>query len=342
MFKKLCTLTYFSLVISGFLSAEIEYNIQDIGTLQTKASQAIALNNQGQILGWYNIDGTNEGKHFFVRNRDGGFHELPKQENGTGIAIDWKYLIDDGKAYGVYSDGASTTLYMWDRNNGVVKLGKLPGKEISKINNSGQVLIKCVSEVENGKSFVRPVIWHNGKITKLNGLEGNSGIMSEESYGFDMNNKGEVAGKSLTYLIYKNEIYKQIHAVKWSNGQAIDLHNKIPKTNESIAKAINDHGEVTIEGYLIKNDEPFTMSQHNLKKTDTNYFYNEMYVVDRENKVITNGYAFSNKFINDSNYFIWMNFLKIICVNDSGEILAQGKTIYGEEHAMFLTPVEKK
>jgi hypothetical protein len=104
MFKKIYSLAVLSIaVISSHLSAEIEYNIQDIGTLQTHSSQAIALNNQGQILGWYNINGTSsEGNHYFVRDKDGNFSELPSKESGTNYLIDWKYLTDDGKAYGIY------------------------------------------------------------------------------------------------------------------------------------------------------------------------------------------------------------------------------------------------
>lgn len=65
----------------------IEYDIQDIGTLQTHSSQAIAINSQGQILGWYNIDGTPAGKRFFVRDPNGSYHGLPSKENGVGWDI---------------------------------------------------------------------------------------------------------------------------------------------------------------------------------------------------------------------------------------------------------------
>lgn len=128
-----------------------------------------------------------------------------------------------------------------------MKLGNLPGKEISAINNKGQVLIKSIVEQENGKTIRRPVIWHNGKITKLNGVEGNAGIPSEESYGLDMNNKGEVVGQSRAYLIFKNRIYEQLHAVKWTNGQVVDLHNKVPKSTSSNAIALNDAGDMLVK-----------------------------------------------------------------------------------------------
>jgi uncharacterized membrane protein len=183
MFRKICSLVVFSLIaISSFLTAGIQYDIQDIGTLQTKASEAIAINNRGQILGWYNIDGSNTGKHFFVRDRDGSFHELPKKENASDWEINWRYLTNDGKAYGTFDGNANyAVLYVWDKFNDVVKLGNLPGKEIAAINNLGQVLIKSIPGTENGRSIRRPVIWRNGQITNLRGLEGDIGIESEIS-----------------------------------------------------------------------------------------------------------------------------------------------------------------
>lgn len=347
MLKKIWYLMVMSaVVISSFLSAEIEYAIQDIGTLQTHESQAIALNNLGEVLGWYNIDGSKEGKHFFVRELDGSFHELPYKEDGTELDIDWRYLTGNGMAYGTTYNGKLTILYKWDRHNGVVKLGNLPGKEISAINNAGQVLIESVVENENGKSIRRPVIWENGKITKLNGLEGNVGILSEESYGLDMNNMGEVVGKSVVCLNYKNNIYKQPHATKWVNGKAIDFHKTLPNTDSSTAIAINDLGDVLMKNsedgstyYIDKNGNIRKVANYLTKINNLGYAYYEGEVVDKENNFIT-ATPFLNPKIQRNNDTIWSKIIHIIKVNDNGEIIAKAKTIYGEQHAMFLTPVK--
>ncbi len=330
----------FSLMsISIFLSAEIEYEIHDIGTLQTRESNAIDLNNQGQILGWYNIDGTNAGKHFFVRNRDGSFFDLPSKENSVEWDINWRYLTDNGEAYGTFDDNANfAVLYMWDQKNGVVKLGNLPGKEISAINNSGQVLINSIQENE-GKSIRRPIIWQNGQITKLKGCGGDLGIESEESYGFDMNNKGEVIGQSLVNLSYKNKLYTQIHAVKWVGDKVVDMHNEVPKEPNSYGFAINDHGDVLITNYLIRKDGQSINLNGKLKKTDTNYLYTKNRVVDRNGIVITNIQKLSYKNSCDQKS-IWWALGLIINVNDNGDIIANGRTIWGEEHALLLTPIE--
>lgn len=344
--------------ISSFLAAEIEYDIQDIGTLQTHSSQAVAINNQGQILGWYNIDGSVNGKHFFVRDRDGAFHEIVIDFSSIAFKdipkglqdirnLNWRYLTDDGMAYGILDwPEQNPILLMWDQKNGVINLGRLPGKEIAAINNAGQVLIKSIVENENGKSVRHPIIWQNGKITKLHGLEGDIGIESDESYGFDMNNNGEVVGNSVAYLSYKNNIYKQVHAVKWINGNKIDLHNEFAKTPNSYSVALNDAGDVIIQsdiwGLLCLDKDGNHIADHgeihNYNKINNRYMYGNGSVYDFHKKTVFNISRLDNKVMND-NDSIWSRiYTEIVKVNDNGEIIAKGKTIYGEEHAMLLVP----
>lgn len=199
-------------------------------------------------------------------------------------------------------------------------------------------MIKSIVENENGKSIRHPILWENGKITRLRGLEGDLGIESEESYGFALNKNGEVVGQSVAYLSYKNDICKQTHATIWTNGKAIDLHKKIPKTNSSSATGINDFGDVLIGRYLICNDDQTILFNHNdLKTTNTNYLYKNMYVMDKKGDIITTGYSASNKILYDLDS-IWMTFIEIVSANDNGEIIARGMTIYGERHAMLLIP----
>lgn len=353
MFKKLLTFAVLPLLaISSFLSAEVQYDIHDIDTLQTHSSEAIALNNQGQILGWYNIDGSKDGKLFFVRNRNGDFHEIPGKTLDANLAINWQYLTNEGKAYGTFAvNQATTALCTWDEANGFVKLGVMPGKEVVAVNNVGQVLIKSVQESENGKKVTRPVIWHNNKITKLKGLEGDLGVESDESYGFDMNNKGEIVGQSLISLVYKNNIYYQVHAVKWVDGKAIDLHKTIPKSGFSSALAINDIGDILLKRdgtsnlntkYILNSDGSCRNVNSVVEKINNNgfgYFSDGTY--DKEGKLFFYRET-TNKQLESDFSSIWVKVVKIVSLNDNGEIIAEGQTIYGEKHAMFLTPSEKQ
>ena len=348
MFKEVFTTLFLTITITtNFLMADVQYDIQDIDTMQTKSSQAIDLNNQGQILGWYNIDGSNEGKHFFVRNKDGSFFEVPKNDYENNLEINWRYLTNNGYVYGTYDGNTNfAVLYMWHQYDGVVvKLGDLPGKEISAINDAGQVLIKSVDENVNGKLVRHPIIWKNGEITRLKGLWGNLGIESEESYGLDMNNNGEVVGQSLVYINYKNEFYKQIHAVKWVEGQATDLHYKLPKSENTMALAINDHGyilyNINNSPYIQKADGSLILANKGgwPKKVNNNgEFYNDYFVFFETNTIKTYVDVLTRQVEDDVNS-LWTNVIKIIKVNDNGEIIAHGRTIYGEKHSMLLIPV---
>lgn len=344
MNKFLCCVISSILLITINLSA-LDYTIQDIGTLQTDSSHPLAINSVSQILGWYNIDGSTDGKHYFLRDHDGSFHELPSKTPDTDLSIDWRFLTDNGQVYGTYDYGnyvenpASNTLYMWDIQNGLVNLGVLPKGEIKKINNAGQVLIASVTINENGKTKKCPVIWQNGAITTLKCLEGDIGIESDESEGFDMNNQGEVVGRSITYLSYKNKLYKQTHAVKWINGQPIDLHELLSKCPSSIATTINDLGDIVINGYLIRVDG--TIQNHykysTTKATPTKYFFSTDYYsyVDRFGK----DYGVSSKEFSDKNC-IWRGINRVIAMNDNGEVVAEGITVYGEIHALLFTPAK--
>lgn len=326
----LCT---FLVSMSTLQCAEIKYEIKDIGTLQTHSSEAIAINNSSQVLGWYNVDGSGQGKHYFLRDTNGEFSEIPTKTNDTNLEINWKFLTDDGKAYGIFSLNNSTiSLCTWDKRNGYINLGVLPGREIVAVNNAGQVLIKSINDQENGKTVVRPAIWKDGIVTKLMGLPGELGIESEESYGFDMNNKGEVVGQSLTSLVYKNKIFFQVHAVKWDvNGNPIDLHKKYPKSDTTYASSVNDIGNILIN------------HNHKSKLNNKNCFVN--------GNIQSYGFR-DGVFVGSSTYLKlnqingllqndydspWISCVRFISINDKGDIIAEGKTIYGEKHAMLLT-----
>ncbi len=217
------------------------------------------------------------------------------------------------------------------------------------VNNSGQVLIKSVSEIRDGKPSTYPVIWDHGVITKLKGLEGDLGIESEESYGFDMNNKGEVVGQSLTSLVYKNNVYYQVHAVKWVDGQAIDLHKTVAKASKSHAFVINDNGDFIVEdgaGGRYASDKEgkvttVTWMNDNVKMNNSRHMFNNRQVCNFNASYITNLVILNKTIASDKNS-IWMRANRIVCVNDNKEIIAEGETIYGEKHAMLLTPASSE
>lgn len=312
--------------------------LNDIGTLQTHSSHPIAINDNGQILGWYDLDGS--GKRFFLRDLDGTFREIEKHPSGWNI--DWKYLTNTGKVYGKFNGvGQHGCLLAWDSTSGICNLGNLPGSEIKAINDIGQVLIESITGNDpTGKVIKYPVIWQNGMTTKLKGLEGNLGIETEESFGYDINNSGDVVGTSLVQLVYKNKIYKQVHAVLWKNGQAIDLHNKVPKAESSSANAITDGGSIMVDGYCLSNDLLVSSSYHlpGDLKASSKYFYNRYSVFDENGDHTSELSGLVNIVLYDYDS-IWLTINEIVDVNGRNEIVAIGKTVWGEQHAMLLSPI---
>lgn len=345
MLKKIYFLTIVSIfTFSNLIS--LQYDIQDIGTLQTKKSEPIAINAKGQILGSYVVDGVMKGKYYFLRNRDGKFNQLPVKDYCTGREINWLYLNDNGQVFGTFNVSNYAVLYMWDKPNGLVNLGNLPTQEIMAINNSAQVLIKSIVEVENGRSITRPAIWQYGVLKSLRGLESEIGIESQASYGFDMNNKGEVVGKSISHSCHKNEVHDQIHAVKWVDGEVIDLHHLVPKNWITEATMINDLDDVIVCNSLIRSDgkrvNAFNFPA--VKKSNRKYFINAdgQTILDRDlacfNPINIFFYA-NTQLLKDYNS-VWLSFDRIIGINDAGEIIALGTTMYNETHAILLVPVK--
>ncbi len=130
--------------------------------------------------------------------------------------------------------------------------------------------------------------------------------------------------------------------MKWVNGQSIDLHREIPKSSESSATAINDLGDVIIGVDLIRSDgKKFRSCYYSkAKASDTKYFLTigsgwKVLIGRDNNKQACLG---NNKMFSDYNC-IWMCLNEVVDMNDNGEVIAQGETIYGEKHAMLLTPV---
>lgn len=344
MFTGICNLTVFVLmVVSTSAFAEAAYSVHDIGTLQTRESTAIAINNRNQILGWYNVDGSNEGKHFFVRYMNVA-HELQGKDTKTGLPIQWEYLTNLGMVYGYVDVSASVRdLYMWNESNGVVCLGSLPGKEIVSINDMGQVLIKAVATSKDGKSVRHPAIWHHGKVTVLPALSGNLGIEAEEAYGLSMNNVGVVVGESLVWVNYKNKLYSQKHAVKWVLGKLSDLQSVInEKSLNSRASLVNDRCEVYITAvhpYLLdlRNKAIAMPDEDPLTKINNNYLYNQTSVFKTNGTLHMKLETMNEKLSRDFDT-IFLKIDQIVGVNDKGNIVAQSTTIYGEKHIVLLTP----
>lgn len=339
MIKKLLKLPILLAVtfFSGSLAAAVDYEVQDIGTFQTYCSKPIAINDAGEILGWFDLDGSGVYQYGFLRYGTGSFSGVPLSVNG--MDVEWKFLTNDGSAYGIHLSGNTVTLFVWSQEGGAINLGKLPGNEVTAVNDSGQVLIKSVSDTLDGKQICYPVIWEHGKITKLEGLPGNLGIPSERAYGLDLNNHGDVVGYSKVNIVYKNRIYVQTHATKWINGQPIDLHKVVPRQEVTEATVINDDGDVVINNNLVSEDGSKIKKVEKMTRgARSNYFVSDKFFYGTEPNGQGDNILNLSAVIEDDS--MWIRADRLIDINSSGEIIAMGTTIYGESHAMLFRPIK--
>lgn len=309
--------------------ADVRYDVIDIGT----HSWAFDINNDGQILG-------RDNGHYFLRDPDGTFHVIPSIFSGDTIA--WTILTDKGTVYGtneiIYDpeghviSAPSPALYMWEKDSGIIHLGSLPARNITAINDEGQVLISRTSAF--------PSIWHNGVLTKLDSQD-------RFCWANDINNHGDVIGVS---IVYNSSLGREERrAVLWKDGQMIDLHNEVLESGESVGYSLNDNGDMLIGNtensfYLDKSGKWIALEIPGASRFELPYIFlnNTGYVYSPEavydvinNRPVMNIYSYDNQ---NAPISPWSSNISIQKVNDKGEILANRHSFEYGEQAILLKP----
>lgn len=186
----------------------------------------LALNNRGQVLGYFNAGPGGEEHAFLVDNKGftdlgtlGGAYMLPA--GGPQSLNEKGQVVGDSTT----ADGESRAV-IW-RQGTFTEIGTLPGDAVSSsvaINNAGQVV--GISGTAFGE--FHGFLWTDGRLTDLGTLGGPS------SQPFGLNDKGQVVGISTTST-------GESHAFLWQQGQLIDLG--MPGET-SAAYRINARGQV--------------------------------------------------------------------------------------------------
>jgi probable HAF family extracellular repeat protein len=229
--------------------------LKDLGTLGGKDSQAIFVNDLGQIAGVSYTSSTPVTNTGFVCTQG---TNIPRQdpffwENGT--------MLDIGNLGGncaapaginIYgqvagnSDLADVNVYphpfLWSRESGMKDLGTLGGTfaQADAINDSGEVVgTSCTP----GDQLCFAVLWKDGVITNLGNLPGDCG-----SSAFAINSRGQITGDSFNCLTGNSRPFL------WENGRMYGFNFVPPAGTElkfSEPASINDRGEIV--GYSLLN-----------------------------------------------------------------------------------------
>ena len=201
-----------------------EYNIHDLGVIDGSYSEALDINNLGDIVGYSNWlpDQSYQLKHAFLW-RDGTMIDLGTLGGDYSIA---NAINDLGIVVGQAGSEFGYVAFVWE--NGVMTA--LPGLDTPKgqaydVNNKNQIVGKASADM---KSVA--VLWQDGEITTLPSLDGGF------STAFAINDLSQIVGQS------DAEFSGVVHAVAWVDGQIHDLHsNKAGKS--SSAWGINNVGQ---------------------------------------------------------------------------------------------------
>jgi len=307
-----------------FLALPVEgaplYTLTNLGYMYGGAPTAI--NNKGQVTG-YNRSTYRDG---FLYDSGIFTHLGSISHHNQTVARD----INDGGQIIGYS--GSAFLY---ENSAITDLGIGVGSLAMGINESGQI-VGSIGPHTDHHAFV----YQNGSATDLGTLGGNY------SRAYAINESGQIVG-------FSNDIIGgNLHAFLYDNNTMFDLG--VPDSfTASIAKDINDSGQVIVHASSVGNNESFLYENGVMNALGTlGSNYSNAAAINNSGQIVgnssdTNGNIFAFLYedqqmlplvdlILEENLLGWSSILDASDINDFGQIIGIG-TYNGQQTGFLLT-----
>lgn len=325
-----------------------KYRIIDLGTLGGSYSEALAINNKGQVVG-ESLTAANLDVHAFVWS-GGQMTAIPGLGGGPNAFSRANDINNNGKVVGTNDPdlfpGDRSRLFLFDVNTGSLTFPANPGWA-DRINDAGQILGSAMLP----SGFLSDVIISSSGIADLGALCGglcssNFGVNAFD--GKAINASGTVVGgpalppNHLNGYLYTAGTFVSIAGNAGFYGNAINNSNLIGGfvreqtgffgIRARAASRQGSNGNIVVYGSFAVNGDTTIESVNNI---------GQMVGTERASNVrtpflIENGIMIplSSLLPSGSGWTL----LEALDINDRGEIVGSGR-INGEEHAFLLTPL---
>jgi len=301
--------------------AAIVYSLEDLGTLGGTFSDAVAINNAGEVVGAAAPVGQSSpgGAHAFLyvnsKMMDLG---VPFGTSSAAVGVNSTGQV------ALFSSGSAGERSFLYANGVSVDLGDLGGSptEAHGINDAGQVV---------GESNGLPFVYSNGAINA-------SPLGQRGTISYGINNSGHIVGS----IAVTNTVTGQIetHAFLYSNGATQDIGAPFGGTI-SIARAISNSGNIvggSVPGGFLYSDGKVTIVDPQGGAYGVNNLGD---VVGVDEKF--GAYLYHNGTLSNLNDLVdpssALKLAAALGINDSGQIVGYGYTASGDQHAFLLTPI---
>lgn len=350
------------------IDAAATYKFVDLGLQESDRSEAVAVNDNGQVVGSYWMF---DNKYYFSWSDIEGIMLISLPE--TAVI---RVLNNAGQIAGNYQDFIGNDRgFIWDSSLGFRDIGTLGGKftHVYDMNNLGQIVGESESENDSlvdGEKEQHAFIWQNESMIDLGSLSGDLGFLGDRSVATSINDRGQIIGTSNYLVAHKVKLLRMNNrAVVWEDNMIKDIDPTIEPQYNARAISVSNTGLAVYDGkdgyFLVdletgnKGKIPYAPNLNRDPVFSDNgdiFFYGRDYsgankkmpadIVCLKDKTIGKfsenwdfyGYVYlPNSFENPQQ---WKpgSFCGANDFNNKKWVVGSAENIYGERHGVLLTP----